>query len=129
MKRTSVKAFSATITIGLEKGYSQEMIPKDEIIIFLQQYQDNVINKKQIYLSASVTKCDIVLSGQTEPHLRLGFINYPKFPITHYRLKNEIEDLAKALMEEFKQERIVLEYLDETVMFERTVDIDPRIRL
>ena len=127
MKRKTVKAFSAEITLGMERGYDHIPVKKNEVIIFLQKYQDTLIRRKNIYLSASVTACEIVLSGQVEPHLKFGFINYPKFLMDHSRLKYEIETLVKALMKKFEQNRIVIEYLDETVMFERKKGIDSRI--
>lgn len=79
-----------------------------------------MISTKNIHLSCSITKCEIVLSGQIEKHLKIGFINYPKFQLKHSILKTEIENLAQRLMNEFKQNRIVVEYIDETVMFEKT---------
>lgn len=125
--RTSVNAFSAQVTIGLEKGYTQELISKVAIIEFLQDYQNILFKEKNIALSASVTACDIVFSGQVEPHLKLKFINYPKFPLNEALLKKEIEFMTHALMKEFSQNRVVIEYMDETVMFEDTDEIDPRI--
>ncbi|MCB9326285.1 MAG: hypothetical protein H6571_21265 [Lewinellaceae bacterium] len=127
MIKKSINPFSATITIGLESGYEQVKISQPQIIRFVQNYQEDLIKNKGIYLSASVSECKIVLSGQVEPHLKLSFINYPKFPLPVSQLKNEIEDLAKSFMSEFRQNRTVIEYLDETVMFEQSGDIDPRI--
>lgn len=43
-------------------------------------------------------------------------------------LKETIEELTKALMKEFDQNRVVIEFLDETVMFEVSEEIDPRIQ-
>jgi len=127
LKRTSINPFSAQITLGLEKEYTKELIEKSAIIKFLQDYQNQLINKKNIFLSASLSECDIVLSGQVEPHLKLSFINYPKFPIEESILKNEIENMTKSLMKYFSQNRVVIEYLNETVMFENSDNIDPRI--
>ena len=69
-----------------------------------------------------------MLSGQVEPHLQLNFINYPKFPLKENILKIEIENLTRAVMQKFEQNRVVLEYLNETVMFEDSELIDPRIK-
>ena len=86
-----------------------------------------MIGEKNINLSCSVTESEIVFSGQEEKHLRLSFINYPKFPMEEHELKKEIERLTGALMEAFHQNRIVIEYLDQSVMLEKSEDIDPRI--
>ncbi|EAQ42514.1 hypothetical protein [Polaribacter sp. MED152] len=125
--KTTVKPFSAQITLGLEKGYTQEVIQKKQILQFIQTYQKELFINKNIAISASVSHCDIVFSGQIEPHLKLNFINYPKFPLEEKHLKETINNLTKALMQEFLQNRVVVEYLDETVMFEITNEIDPRI--
>jgi hypothetical protein len=127
MERISIKSFSAVLTIGLELGYDKVKIEESEIIAFLQAYQDELIKNKQIYLSASITHCTIVLSGQIEPHLKISFINYPKFELSPPVLKHEIEELSKQLMLTFKQNRVVIEYLDETIMLEKSADLDPRI--
>lgn len=129
LKKTSIKPFSAKVTIGLEIGYTKKLIDKSEIIKSLQNYQNQLIKDKNLILSASMSVCDIILSGQIEPHLRLNFINYPKFPLEEKVLKIEIDNLTKYLMNEFEQNRVIIEYLDETVMFENSELIDPRIKV
>jgi hypothetical protein len=128
MKRKSVQPFYGILTIGLEIGYENIKINETEIITCIQAYQDELIKNKQIYLSASISKCTIVLSGQTEPHLKISFINYPKFELPPAVLKFEIEELSKQLLLAFKQNRVVIEYLDEVIMLENSEKIDPRIQ-
>ena len=128
MKRKSIQPFYGVLTIGLEIGYDKVKINEAEIITFIQAYQDELIKNKQIYLSASISNCTIVLSGQIEPHLKISFINYPKFELPTAILKFEIEELSKHLQLAFKQNRVVIEYLDEVVMLENSVEIDPRIQ-
>ena len=128
MNRKSVKPFHATINLGLEIGYSEQKISKQDVIHFIQHYQNKLIEDKNIYLSCSVYKCEIVLSGQIEPHLKIGFINYPKFNLNQNILKIEIEELAKQLMKEFFQNRIVIEFNDELLMLEISNEIDSRIK-
>jgi len=127
--RISSPQFSATITIGLESGYSRKPLDKSMVTEYLHSYQDTLIIEKDIHLSVSITECSIVLSGHNEPHLRLGFINYPRFPIDVTVLKQEVENLAKYLMEVCEQNRVVVEFMDETVMFEFSDKTDPRILL
>jgi hypothetical protein len=128
MKRKSIPPFYGVLTIGLETGYEKVKIDETEIITFIQAYQDELINNKQIYLSASIANCTIVLSGQVEPHLTISFINYPKFELPPAVLKFEIEELSKQLLLAFKQNRVVIEYLDEVIMLENYDEIDPRIQ-
>lgn len=129
LKKVSIKPFSAKVTLGLEIGYTKKLIEKSEIIKSLQNYQNQLIKQKKIILSVSLSVCDIILSGQVEPHLKLNFINYPKFPLEEEVLKIEIENLTKYLMKEFEQNRVVIEYLDETIMLENSELIDPRIKV
>ena len=96
MKVIKSITFNATITIGLEIGYSKKPYNKEYLIEQLQAYQKKRIDEANIYLSASVSECNIILSGQNEPHLKLDLINYPKFPIKLEIFKKEIiESMAK----------------------------------
>jgi hypothetical protein len=79
--------FSAEITIGLEKGYTQELIPKEEVISFLQGYQSTVFTDKKIGLNAAVSDCNPVFEGQREPYLKINFINYLKYLLPENQLK------------------------------------------
>jgi hypothetical protein len=128
MKRKSIPPFYGVLAIGLEIGYEKVKLDATEIITFIQAYQDELIKNKQIYLSASIANCTIVLSGQVEPHLQISFINYPKFELPPVVLKFEIEELSKQLLLAFKQNRVVIEYLDEVIMLENSDEIDPRIQ-
>lgn len=126
--KKSLKPFSAKVTLGLELGYTEKLIEKIEIIKHLQKIQNDLIRTKNIYLSVSISDTIIVMSGQIEPHIILSFINYPKFPLKPEKLKKEIEELTKQLMRKFKQNRIIIEYLDETVMLEQSEKVDKRIK-
>jgi hypothetical protein len=128
MNRISIAPFSATITMGLQRGYADELINKSDIIFWLQNWQDQLIEEKQLRLSVCISECEIVFSGQIEPHLKLSMINYPKFPLKEQVLKGTIERLVTDLMKEFDQNRMVIEFPDETVMLENTDAIDPRIK-
>ena len=126
--KKSLKPFSAKVTLGLEIGYTERLIEKTKIIQHIQKIQNDLIKSKNIFLSVSISDTNIVMGGQIEPHIILNFINYPKFPVKIEILKKEIEELTKQLMIEFKQNRTIIEYLDETLMLEQTEDIDPRIK-
>jgi len=129
IKRITAAPFLGTITIGTQLGYTDKSISENEIIKFVQEYQDQLIQAKNVYLSVCLSECKVILSGQIEPHFQLDFINYPKFPLNRAVLKIEIEEFSKALMIKFMQNRIVVEFLEETVMFEQSDLIDPRIKL
>ena len=128
MKTIKTTSFNATITIGLQKGYSDELYSKDDLIKGIQTYQKALINDKGIFLSASVSECLIVLNNQSEPHLKIEFFNYPKFPLEKDTYVSSINALGKYLMKEFKQNRIVISYPDETIMFEINNEVDYRVK-
>ena len=126
--KKTLKPFSAKVTLGLELGYTEKLIEKTKIIEHIQKIQNDLIKNKNIFLSVSISETNIVMGGQIEPHITLSFINYPRFPLKVEILKSEIEDLTKILMKHFKQNRTIIEYLDETVMLEQCEEIDPRIK-
>ncbi|CAL2102743.1 hypothetical protein [Tenacibaculum sp. 190130A14a] len=127
MKITTIKSFKAIVNIGLEYGYSQKPIQKNEILESISEYQKKLMLEEEFYLSCSIIDSLIVLNNQREKHLKLEFINYPKFPTKENTLKNYIEKLTVFLMKKFHQNRVVIEYLNETKMIEFSNDVDERI--
>ncbi len=128
MKEIITNKFTATVTIGLQKGYSKDLWSKNEVITSLQEVQNKLIQHKELYISAAISKCDIVLSGQIEPSIKLDFINYPKFPLEENVFKDAIIKLTKELMEKLQQNRVVIVFHNDIVMLENSTEIDPRIR-
>lgn len=127
MKTKAIKTFTAVITLGLEIGYSKELYKKEYLIQTLQEYQRQRIDEASIYLSASISESIIVLGGQEEKHIRLEFINYPKFPLDVEVFKQEIIKLGTHLLNKMQQNRTVIVFTDETIMLEIDQAIDPRI--
>jgi hypothetical protein len=127
MKTKAIKTFTAVITLGLEIGYSKELYKNEYLIQTLQEYQRQRIDEASIYLSASISECIIVLGGQEEKHIKLEFINYPKFPLDVEVFKNEIIKLGSHLLNMMQQNRTVIVFTDETIMLEVDEAIDPRI--
>ena len=54
MRTKSIKTFTATITIGLEIGYTKENYSKEYLINELQGYQKQRIDESGVYLSAFI---------------------------------------------------------------------------
>ena len=127
IKETKIKTFQASIFIGLEYGYTQKQINENLVIESLSELQKQLSAEKNIFLSASVSKTNIVLNDQNEQHLKIDFINYPKFPLDENIFKDEVLIIGKELMKQFEQNRILIIYTDETVMLEQSEEIDPRI--
>ena len=112
MKVINSTKYSAAVTIGLQKGYSKILWDKLEVIQRLQEIQNQFIETKSIYLSAAISECDIVLSGQLEPSVKLDFINYPKFPLTEKVFKESVLELTRKLMKSLVQNRVVIVFHD-----------------
>ena len=127
IKETKIKTFQASIFIGLEYGYTQKQIDENLVIESLSELQKQLSAEKNIFLSASVSKTNIVLNDQNEQHLKIDFINYPKFPLSEEIFKDEVLHFGKELMKQFEQNRILIIYTDETVMLEKSEEIDSRI--
>ena len=119
--------FFASISIGTQIEYSNKSYSKEKFVKILQQFQKKQISERKVYFSACISECEIVLSGQIEPHIKLEFINYPKFSLSEKKFKSEIEILILFLMDKLNQNRIVIVYHNETKMFEKSKEIDPRI--
>ena len=121
-------AYSCCIFLGLQRNYSKVLNTKESVYTYIQAYQRDLIRTKSIYLSAAITEMDIVLSGQIEPHLQIRFINYPRFPLSKEVLEKSIIELAKKLMLEFDQNRVVVESTNEVIMIQQSQKVDPRIK-
>lgn len=127
IKKSSLPTFGGSLFIGLEKGYTGEKITEEDVISSLSRIQKELSDSQKIYLSASVSRTKIVLNDQNEDHLKIDFINYPKFPLRKDELKKEILDIAEKLMGAHSQNRMLAVFTDETVMLEKSDEIDPRI--
>lgn len=129
IRETSIKTFQASIFIGLEKGYIQKRIFEDEVFETIKKFQLVNSEERNIFLSASISDCNIVLNNQNEPHLKIDFINYPKFPLEESVIKENVISLSKELLITHHQNRMVIIFPDETIMLEQSDDIDPRIAI
>ena len=110
IRETAIKTFQASIFIGLEKGYTQKRIFEDEVFQTVRRFQLVNSEERNIFLSASISDCNIVLNNQKEPHLKIDFINYPKFPLSEEIFKDEVLVVGKELMKQFEQNRILIIY-------------------
>jgi hypothetical protein len=129
MNSVNCKTFTAQITIGLFRGYSNISISVPEFKNALLKAQENIKTQSKIKLSAKLTMCEILFLGQEEPSVDLQFIQYPKFPQEESALKKAIVELTEQLMAEFEQNRVVIVFADETIMLERSSAIDPTIQI
>lgn len=129
MKTIQCKTFTASVTIGLFRGYSKKSISQPEFKKALLKAQQTIKADYKIELSVKLTPCEILFLGQEEPSMELQFIQYPKFPHEESALKKAIVALIKQMMTELEQNRVVIVFSDETIMLEQSEAIDPNIKL
>jgi hypothetical protein len=127
MNIVSISKWSACITIGLQKRYTEALISLPEVKQWLRAIQEQQILENGLYLSANLFLSDIVLSGQDEPHVNLNFINYPKFPADEAQMRAGVLEIASCLMEKMDQNRVVVAFDRELVMLEKDARINQKI--
>ncbi|WP_293892294.1 hypothetical protein [Flavobacterium sp.] len=128
MKKIITKTFTAQAVIGLNKGYTNELISISDFKRELLNAQSKTNEETGIQLSTKVTPCEIIFLDQEEPSVTLEWIQYPKFPTTEKKLKEAILYLVEFLMEALYQNRIVIIFPDKTICLEKSDAIDPRIK-
>ncbi|MEC5166741.1 hypothetical protein RCH18_002489 [Flavobacterium sp. PL11] len=129
MKSSVSKTFTAQATIGLHKGYSDEIILISDFKKKLFERQHQIKKEFDVVLSVKLTLCEIVFLGQEEPSVTLEFIQYPKFPVAEPLLKKAIIHLIELLMEDLDQNRTVIVFQDETICLEKSNEINPKINI
>lgn len=129
MKRKTVKTFRASITVGLQIGYSQEVISWNALKSSIVSAQKEVYEKFNTVLSAKVSLCEIICLGQEEPSATIEFIQYPKFIYEEELLKASIIIFTERVQQVLEQNRTVIVFDDETIMLEKTNKIDPNINI
>lgn len=128
MKRKTVKTFRASITVGLQIGYSQEIISWNALKSSIVTAQKEVYEKFNTVLSAKVSLCEIICLGQEEPSATIEFIQYPKFTYVEELLKASIIFFTERVQQALEQNRTVIVFDYETIMLEKTNNIDPNIK-
>lgn len=97
----AVPTFKVQATIGLIKGYSNELIPISEFKTALLTAQKQIKKEFNVVLSTKITVCEIVCLGQEEPSITLDFIQYPQFIVEEAVLKKRIIRLIEILIDFF----------------------------
>ena len=96
--------YESKIWLGLQEGYSSKFFDSWEVTQFIKDY----CSKKGQCVTVTPTNF-IYVNGQ-EPGLIIGFINYPRYPMSKAELRNRTIELGKLLMEEYKQFRVSLTF-------------------
>jgi hypothetical protein len=127
MNKTTCKTLTASAVIGLQKGYSDEVISLTEFKRAVQIVQQEIKKNNEVLLSVKITQCEILFLGQDEPSITLDFIQYPKFPYKEEIWRNAVILFIESLMKELEQNRTVIVFPDITLMLEKSDEIDPKI--
>ncbi len=112
MKEVQVKTYKAEITIGMKEGYSGPIHTQEEVLILCQDY----CNKIGLGVEVHFGTC-VYVKG-SEPCVRIGLINYPRFPSTNEEIFNRAKFLGTEIAAAFKQQRFSIVATDVTVMVE-----------
>jgi hypothetical protein len=129
MESIIVKTFTAQATIGLYKGYSNELISLIDFKKALCNVQEQIKKEFNVPFSIKLSLCEIVFLGQKEPSVTLDFIQYPKFSTEEVLLKKAIIQLVELLMADLDQNRTVIVFQEETICLEKSKGIDPEIKI
>ena len=106
----SLETITAKIYLGLREGYTDVVHQCSEVEDFLQEYVDRV----DLFVTVSPTT--FIYKDGREPGVVIGLINYPRF--LRESLKKQAEEIALLCKERYKQNRLSIEYQDQTVMLE-----------
>lgn len=129
MKQINCKTFTSTLTVGLCRGYTNELISWQVFKNEIRKVQQVVKDKLNVVLSAKIYRCEIVCLGQDEPSATIEFIQYPKFLYEEKVLKEAILFFTKSIQNSLHQNRVVVVFQDVTIMLERNNEIDPTIKI
>lgn len=106
--------YTASIYIGLQEGYSKEIIhSSNEVHKICQQYVDDV------GLAVTITPTKFVYTQGSERGCIIGLINYPRFPSDSKQIQEKAISLGKILLEKLNQERLSIVFSDITIMLEK----------
>lgn len=109
---TIVTTYTATIYVGLREGYSERIVDPKDALDWLQSFCD------QGGCCVTVTNTEFRYKNGSEPGVIIGLINYPRFPMTPEKIREQAKTIASEFLARCKQQRVSIVYPDSTVMLE-----------
>ncbi len=106
----TVPTYTATIYVGLRKAYGRRVLGLDEVRHEAQCYAE------ELDMCVSVTPTEFFYRGNHEPGAAVGFINYPRRPLSDRWIRNHALALGRRLRAVCQQKRVSVVFPDETVM-------------
>ena len=70
-------------------------------------------------LCVTVTPVDFIYAGGAEAGVRIGLVNYPRFPALPHVIDETAEDLARFLIERMHQDTALIDAPDRTIWLTR----------
>lgn len=110
IEHKEVQTFSVTIWIGLKVRDTNETFS----VADAQEIAQNYCNANK--LCVTVTPTHFVYSGDSEPGVAVGLINYPRFPSTPEQIGDHALRLAELYLTIFKQYKVAVVFPLNTIM-------------
>ena len=102
--------YEAKIWLGLREGYTSNYYKESEVWAIVGKW---CTEKKQC-VTISPTKFIYVQTDETgagmEEGVVIGFINYPRYPLSQAEIRNRARELGELLMKTFKQYRVSITF-------------------
>jgi hypothetical protein len=102
--------YEAKIWLGLREGYTSNYYSDAHVSQVISRW---CTEKKQC-VSITPTQFVYVKTDETgegtEHGVIIGFINYPRYPLSEAEIKNRARELGELLMKEFKQYRVSITF-------------------
>lgn len=102
--------YEAKIWLGLREGYTRNYFRHADVMKVIQSW---CTEKKQC-VSITPTQFVYVQNDETgegsEHGVVIGFINYPRYPMSEAEIRNRARELGGILMKEFKQYRVSITF-------------------
>jgi hypothetical protein len=107
--------YEVRLYIGSREGYNGPVISFDTLKESVKDFQ---IAQSEKAGPVRITRTTFVFRDYEEDGYEIGMINYPRKPLGPIMVHQFAMDLAAYLLERFKQNRISIEFPDETCMLE-----------
>jgi len=102
--------YEAKIWLGLRSGYTNKYFEIAEVSELISNW---CTNKGQC-VTITPTEFFYVKNDETgtgrEPGLIIGFINYPRYPLSEAEIGNRARELTELLMKKFNQHRVSITF-------------------
>ena len=92
--------YESKIWLGLREGYTDIIFDEFGVSEFIKSW---CTEKGQC---VTLTPTNFIYKNGDEPGLIVGFINYPRYPFSQAEIKNRTIELAKLLMDQYKEFRV-----------------------